>query len=252
MRKHFKSYAEDKKEKTGNGAGKKAFFTVLGFAFLIVAAAYYFKLPVNVLKEGAETVKIVIDAGHGGFDGGYDPKDGGINSLKEKDINLSIALKLKKKLEDEGFEVIMTREDDNALCEASERNKKRTDMKNRVELINGSGAKFAISIHQNSFPQRSSKGAQVFYHKESEEGKKLAQTMQDCLREDLWKENNRQPKADSSYYMLKNTTCPIIIVECGFLSNPEEAALLNEEEYQDKTAASICRGVKEYLSAEKE
>lgn len=227
---------------------KKAFLTILGFAFLVAAAAYYFKMPVNVLKEGTNGVKIVIDPGHGGFDGGYDPSGNGIDSLKEKDINLSIALKLKKKLEEEGFEVIMTREDDKALCNDSDSNKKRTDMKKRVELINGSGARLVVSIHQNSFPQKSSKGAQVFYHKSSEEGEKLAKIMQDCLREDLWQENNRQPKADENYYMLKNTNCPIVIVECGFLSNPEEAVLLNDEEYQEKTAVSICRGIKEYIN----
>lgn len=231
------------------GRRKKAFFTVLGFAFLIAAAAYYLKMPENVLKEGAGRIKIVIDPGHGGFDGGYDPSGNGISSPKEKEINLSIALKLKKKLEDEGFEVIMTREDDKALCEDSDSNKKRTDMRNRVELINGSGANLVVSIHQNSFPQKSSKGAQVFYYKTSEEGKRMAEIMQNCLREDLWPENNRQPKADSSYYMLKKSVCPIIIVECGFLSNPEEAALLNDEKYQDKTASSICRGIKEYIDS---
>lgn len=226
---------------------KRALLSVLGFVFLLGAAVYNLKIPVDVLKEGEGRIKIVVDAGHGGFDGGYDPGTNGIVSKKEKDINLSIALKLKEKLEKEGFEVIMTREEDMGLYEEGEKNKKRTDMKNRVELINQSSAVIAVSIHQNSFPQASSKGAQVFYHESSEEGRKLAEIMQDCLREDLWPENNRQPKANNSYYMLKNTKCPIIIVECGFLSNPEEAARLNDDAYQDKTAASVCRGIMEYL-----
>lgn len=227
---------------------KRIIFTVVGVVFLFAAAAYYFKIPIiNVLKEGGTSVKIVVDAGHGGFDGGYDPAGSGITSLKEKDINLSIAMKLKEDLENEGFEVIMTREEDKGLYEEGDSHKKRTDMKNRVDLINQSGAVIAVSIHQNSFPQSSSKGAQVFYHESSEEGKKMAEILQNCLREDLWAENNRQAKANSSYYMLKNTKCPIVIVECGFLSNPGEAALLNDEEYQGKTAKAICRGIVEYL-----
>lgn len=226
---------------------KKVVFTAVGVLFLIAAAAYYFKVPVNVLKKGENKIKVVVDAGHGGFDGGYDPAKAGIESLKEKDINLSIALKLKEKLENDGFEVIMTREEDVGLYDEGDTHKKRTDLTRRVELMNQSDAVLAVSIHQNSFPQASSKGAQVFYYEGSEEGKKMAEVMQQCLKEDLNPENERKPKANGSYYMLKNSQCPIIIVECGFLSNSEEAALLNDDGYQDKAADSILRGIKEYL-----
>lgn len=196
-----------------------------------------------VANESPKQV-IIVDPGHGG----RDPGKVGVNNALEKDINLSISFKLKTYLEEAGYEVILTRTDDNGLYSLEDTNRKRADMRKRVELINETGPAITISVHQNSFSQASSKGAQVFYHGESKEGRKLAEMVQEQLKQVLNNGNKRIAKSNNSYYMLKNTTCPTVIVECGFLSNPEEAELLLQEDYQNKIAYAITEGVKSYLS----
>lgn len=188
---------------------------------------------------------IVIDPGHGGFD----PGKVGINQALEKDINLKISLYLKEQLEREHFTVILTRTEDVGLYDESDSNKKRSDMKKRVDIINQSDADLAISIHQNSFQEQTSKGAQVFYHTQSEEGKKLAEIIQAKLKENIHDGNHRMAKSNDSYYMLKNTSCPLVIVECGFLSNSTEAEKLCTEEYQEQLALAIHMGILQYLEA---
>ena len=185
----------------------------------------------------------VIDPGHGGFD----PGKVGVNDALEKDINLSIAFKLKNVLEEKGYEVILTRTQDVSLNAANDKNKKSADMKERVRIINEAKPVVAISIHQNSYPQESVKGAQVFYHQQSEQGKKLAESIQEQMKQTINDGNHRMAKANDSYYMLKKTECPIVIVECGFLSNQQEAALLLEEAYQEKIAWGILTGIQEYI-----
>lgn len=194
--------------------------------------------------EKEETKKvIVIDPGHGGFD----PGKVGVNEILEKDINLCISLKLKELLEAEGFEIVMTRTEDCGLYASTDSNKKRADMQKRVEIINNSGAVLAVSIHQNSFEQESSKGAQVFYHESSDKGKILGETLQEVIKTEIADGNHRMAKSNDSYYMLRKTQCPLVIVECGFLSNYEEAQLLTEDEYQKKMAEAIRDGIKKYL-----
>ena len=201
------------------------------------------------LSEAREAVNeekkqlIVIDPGHGGFD----PGKVGVNDALEKDINLSIAFKLKNVLEEKGYEVILTRTQDVSLNAANDKNKKSADMKERVRIINEAKPVVAISIHQNSYPQESVKGAQVFYHQQSEQGKKLAESIQEQMKQTINDGNHRMAKANDSYYMLKKTECPIVIVECGFLSNQQEAALLLEEAYQEKIAWGILTGIQEYI-----
>lgn len=197
-------------------------------------------------KVERKGITIIVDPGHGGVD----PGKVGVNDALEKDINLSIALKLRQELESNGYDVIMTRTDDNGLYSENDSNKKVADLRKRVEIVNNSDATVAISIHQNSFTEESSKGAQVFYFGNSEESKKFALIMQDQLKESLQDGNRREAKADNSYYMLKNTNCPIIIVECGFLSNYNEANLLVEESYQEKMAKSIYLGLDTYIKQE--
>lgn len=124
-------------------------------------------------------------------------------------------------------------------------------MKMRCLLIQNAQPDCVVSIHQNSFSDASAKGAQVFYFEGSEEGKRLGETLQSFLVEYLDKENHRLAKGNTSYYLLKKTEVPLVIAECGFLSNGEEAALLVTEEYQEKVAEAICEGVLAYL-AEKE
>lgn len=188
---------------------------------------------------------VVIDAGHGG----YDPGKIGVHSEKEKDINLEIAIKLQKYLEQNKICVIMTRTEDVSLCdESGSGSKKASDMKKRVEIVNASNADLCISIHQNSYNASEVKGAQVFYYSKSEEGKNFAEILQSVLKSDVDNSNNRKAKANDNYYMLLKVNCPAVIVECGFLSNWEEATSLKDEFYQDKIAQAINKAVIECLS----
>ena len=120
-------------------------------------------------------------------------------------------------------------------------------MRKRCEIITKAKPVFTVSIHQNSYPEEAVKGAQVFYYGQSQEGKKLAETLQKNLAAQLDPQNHRQAKANESYFLLKKTPSPTVIVECGFLSNSEEAALLATEEYQDKVAEAVKAGILEYL-----
>lgn len=231
----------------------KKFFGIVVICFLIVAFGLALRQSVatfgttNIVTNDSEKNEnkkiVVIDPGHGGFD----PGKVGVNDVLEKDINLSISQKLKEKLEAEGIEVLMTRSEDCGLYSSTDSNKKRTDMQKRVEIINTSNAAIAVSIHQNSFSQESSKGAQVFYHESSEKGKVLGETLQEVIKSEIADGNHRVAKSNDSYYMLRKTQCPLVIVECGFLSNYEEAKLLTEDEYQDKMATAILDGIKKYL-----
>lgn len=228
---------------------KKRIEVIMGVV-LLVAAGFLAKrgaIYVQQSKVGEEKTCIVIDAGHGGTD----PGKIGINGKKEKDINLQIAKELKKKLEKEGIEVVMTRESDEGLYNSSSRNKKVDDMKKRCKIIDEAKPMFTISIHQNSYPEEYVKGAQVFYYGQSQEGKELAEILQESMVQQLDKENHRTAKANESYYLLKKTESPTVIVECGFLSNSEEAKLLADKDYQKKVAEAIHTGIKKYLKEEK-
>lgn len=214
---------------------------VIIICLITVLIMFNKKLGKLVTSDKIETVEkvIVIDAGHGGSD----PGKIGVNGALEKDINLEIAKCIKILLEEKGISVFMTRETDEMLCEeAIENNRKRADMAKRVELINDIKPDMAISIHQNSYTDPEVSGAQVFYYSESEEGKRMAAVIQKALTE-IDNENTRKEKANDNYYLLKRTKAPTIIVECGFLSNPEEAAKLVEEEYQDMISNAIVKGI---------
>lgn len=211
----------------------------------MITIGIYFKQS-EFLNTGAmlkEKLVVVIDSGHGGSD----PGKVGINQALEKDINLSIALKLGKNLEKENCVVYYTRETDKGLYQDSDSNKKRADLQNRKNYINEIKPDVVISIHQNSFPQEKVKGAQVFYYTHSEESKQLAHILQNCLRENIDPSNKRVEKANDSYFLLKDCSYPMAIVECGFLSNYEEANLLVTKEYQEKMAKEISKGVMEYI-----
>lgn len=195
----------------------------------------------NHTRKGSKAT-IVIDAGHGGFD----PGKVGVSNTLEKDINLAIAKKLETLLEENGYTVVMTRSDDRALCAGTERSKKMADMTNRVALIEETKPALAVSIHQNSF-SAGTKGAQVFYYTESGASKMLAEKIQADIKEAVGDDNHRKAKGNRDYYMLRKTTCPFVIVECGFLSNPEEEQLLCDEKYQGKMAKGIAEGVENFL-----
>ena len=173
----------------------------------------------------------------------------GVNGALEKDINLEIALLVKQFLEAQDIEVVLTREDEEGLYEAGTPNKKVQDMKRRIELIDEAAPDVTVSIHQNSYPEEYVHGAQVFYYTGSVVGKNLAENIQRQLVEKVDKENKRQVKANDSYYLLKKTSTPIVIVECGFLSNEEEAQKLCTRQYQEKIAWAIHMGIVQYLNS---
>jgi N-acetylmuramoyl-L-alanine amidase len=190
--------------------------------------------------------QVVIDVGHGGIDSGKVSGDG----ILEKDVNLAIAKKLKVLLEQEDVQVTMTRDSDQGLYQESDTNKKVADLQNRCALIEEINPDCTISIHQNSYSASSASGAQVFYFAQSSQGEQLAQQIQASLIKRVDPENHRQAKANDSYYILKRTVSPTVIVECGFLSNPTEAAMLVDEDYQDRLVWAIHMGVMEYLNNE--
>lgn len=196
------------------------------------------------IKVKGEMPCVVIDAGHGGDD----PGKVGINGAKEKDVNLQIAMKVKAFLEANDIEVVMTRETDDGLYDRNASNKKVQDMKNRIELIDRTKPTVVVSIHQNSYPEEYVHGAQVFFYSGSVEGQKLASILQENLVKKADPENKRQIKANDSYYLLKKTAIPIVIVECGFLSNYEEAEKLCTEGYQEKIAWAVQTGILQYLN----
>lgn len=196
----------------------------------------------NAADDGQNIV--VIDSGHGGLDGGKEGKSG----ILEKTINLAISYKLKALLEENSYQVVMTRTDDNGLYSDSDSNKKIADMKKRCEIIENSNADVVVSVHQNSFSDSKVSGAQVFYYTHSAEGKKFAGIMQASFKENLNNNNNRVEKANNTYYMLIHTKAPTIIAECGFLSNPDEEQLLSSEEYQQKVAQALYNGIETYFN----
>ncbi len=217
---------------------------VLSILIVVKESAEY----VSVLKEnGTKATRhtIVIDPGHGG----NDPGKVAINSALEKDVNLAIALKLKKYLEQEDMEVVMTRQEDKGLYEETDSNKKVHDMKNRLAIMEGAKPVLVVSVHQNSYPEESVSGVQVFYYRDSAEGKRAALLMQEQMIATLQPAKEREAKENSTYYILKKTTVPTIIVECGFLSNREEADRLTSEDYQERVAWAIHLGIMRYINS---
>lgn len=175
-----------------------------------------------------------------------------VDGSLEKDINLQIALKLQKFLEQQDVNVILTRDSDMGLYDENASNKKVQDMKNRVTLIEESRPDLVVSIHQNSYHEEYVHGAQAFYYANSEKSRELAERIQQVMALELDKDNARQAKANDSYYLLKKTSVPIVIVECGFLSNYEEAQKLSSDIYQEKVAWAIHLAVLQWLNGSRE
>ncbi len=208
--------------------------------FLIVVAliASLIAIPLSkpVMKQSDAIV--VIDAGHGGFDGGAV----GPGGVKEDTLNLSVANKLKTMCLNQGYSVIMTREDENAIGKT-----KDEDMKKRKQIIENSNADVVISIHMNKFSDTSCHGPVVFYHEDSAEGEKLAKLMQEKLVEMLKPEKPRVEKPET-YFILRSGDCPCVLVECGFLSNAHDEELLQTDDYQELCASAIFKGLQLYFS----
>lgn len=228
---------------------KDIYISVIIMILLIILKFFLFKeyetkevsyLPISNRIIG-------IDPGHGGVDPGAVSKTG----VKEDDINLKIALKLKRFIEQSGGIAIMTREKDVGLYtnrSSTLREMKTEDLINRKNLIIDADCEVFVSIHLNSFPQSRYFGAQTFYMKDDKISQDLANIMQEELKQVLDKDNNRQPTARDDVYLLKEMTIPTVLVEGGFLSNPLEEKLLTTEEHQEKIAWAIYVGIMKYLS----
>lgn len=234
---------------------QRLFSAVLGMLFLLslvyVGREVVLYTTAKGVGKGGDALAdnvycVVIDAGHGG----NDPGKIGINNAKEKEVNLLIAEKLKKYLEANDVRVVMTRERDEGLYDEGASNKKVQDMKKRLQIIEEAAPQITVSIHQNSYPEEYVHGAQVFFYSGSREGQELAECVQRQLVNKVDPENRRQIKANDSYYLLKKTSVPIVIVECGFLSNSEEAKKLCSDEYQEELAWAIHMGILQYLNTQ--
>ena len=203
-------------------------------------------LTVETTSTPASDKTIVIDAGHGSPDEGAESKTG----TTEAQINLKIALKVQNLLEQTGSTVILTRSDENGIYNSNTstiKQKKITDIKNRVKIGNESSADIFVSIHLNKIPQQQYYGWQCFFNSKNENSKILAEQLQENLNKSMQKENKRVALKLNSIYIMKNVEIPISIVECGFLSNPEEEKQLQEDEYQNRLAWGIYNGITEYF-----
>lgn len=172
------------------------------------------------------------------------------NGVTEAKINLNIALKTKEILEQNGYKVILTRTDDNAIYDSNcktIKEKKNSDLRNRVKIGNNSNADIFVSIHLNKIPQEQYWGWQTFFKQGNEKSEKLATYIQNNITNVIGKENKRVPLKIDNIYIMKNIKIPTTIVECGFLSNQEEEKLLLQEEYQSKLAEGIYNGINEYF-----
>jgi N-acetylmuramoyl-L-alanine amidase len=226
----------------------KRYFCIL----MIAAAAYFFLFSAVKFNQSAEVaavaalpITVIVDAGHGGEDGGAATASG----VLESHLNLQIALRMEQFLALCGIEPMMIREDDVSIYTGSCNTlseKKVSDLKNRVQIVNAVPNGLLVSIHQNHFSQSRYSGAQVFYAS-TEGSRDLAQEVQNELRIALNNDNHREIKEASSVYLMQHIDCTGILVECGFLSNPEEANLLQKDEYQKKLTCAICGAVSRYL-----
>lgn len=214
---------------------------------LIIKLSNYKVLSIfNSINENT----IVVDPGHGGIDGGAGKK----NDILEKDINLQVSAKLKKELIVEGFQVIMTREEDVSLENFSniKGSRYRRDLDARKTIINNNKPLAFISIHCNSSKKTSAKGIKVYYYPESIEGEKLAKSISQSIDENFYKaymkeENLRTEILTEDFFILRETDYPGVLIEVGFLTNPEENKLLREDEYQRQIARAIKKGILKYL-----
>lgn len=189
-----------------------------------------------------DKIIVVIDAGHGGVDGGA---KGAKTGAVESELNLVYAKELKSLFKEYGFEVVMTRESADGLYDSSAKNLKKSDMKKRRQIVENSSCDMLISLHMNSYPLSSSYGAQVFFAEDNEAAEKLGRSIQTQLKNIL--QNTTKKSKVGDYYILNCTTKPAVLIECGFLSNPEEELLLQKTAYQKKLCYAVLCGVIEYF-----
>lgn len=231
-------------------AFKALLFTLTGF-FIVIAPFLYLPenefLPAGVGQAEKEAQIVILDAGHGGEDGGAI----GVGGIVEKDINLAITLKTGSFLRLLGYDTLFTRTSDTMTCDeglSSQRAKKVSDIKNRLSLLENTDCLCFISIHQNFFGG-DARGAQIFYSGNNPESKALAEALQSGIAGMLQPENKRVIKqATDDIYILYHTKKAAVLAECGFISNSGEAALLGDETYQSKMAFTIASSAIKYLT----
>lgn len=230
---------------------KKNNLVLIGLIFILLVSILSLNLNAEEKPSalGAESQRVVIlDPGHGGEDPG---KVSEYSDLKEKDINLKIAMKTKELLEKENFTIILTRQEDKLEYSDGTTNitqKRRQDLTRRKKMMDESGAAIVVSIHLNGFPQKQYYGAQTFYPPDSSDSMKLANILQKSIKDNCDPGNPRQPQLKKDpIIILADLKTPTVIVECGFLSNADEEKKLGTEEYQDKIAFAIAEGIKNYF-----
>lgn len=219
---------------------KKAIIISFCLIFCVASVIVYFAAIKPTFMPKAEHV-IVIDAGHGGKDGGAVG-----DSVTESELNLKFSQALKKICQSFGYGVVMTRSDMSGLYSPTASNKKKSEMEKRKQIIDDSGADMVVSIHMNSFPSSDARGAQVYYADGSLEGQVLAESVQKTLHEQIGYAKATAKVGD--FYILNCTQKPSILVECGFLSNPDEERLLLDEEYMNKFCYNLFCGILRFYS----
>ena len=214
-------------------------------AVLLIVTSILCSVGIVAVVESKNVPKsiytIVLDAGHGGRDDGCT----GVSGVKEQDINLKITKTLKVYLETLGIKVVLTRADGNGLYDTNATNFKTSDMAKRMDIIRGCKADMVISIHCNSYKDKKQSGAQVFYQEDDTVSQELANIMQSQLKSQL--EGARSESNHGDYFLLKESSMPAVLIECGYLSNEREEKLLNSVTYQNKIAYSIMCGVVAYF-----
>lgn len=225
---------------------KKSIILTFSLVFVFIMSSFIYNSYQKSMVTSVTSNVIVIDPGHGGEDGGAV----GVTGIKEKDLNLKIALKLKEKLLNSGINVVMTRETDIMLCDKNQQKKrKRTDFDNRIKIAQNYNNAIFISIHMNYFEDNSQSGAQIFYSKNNPESKEIASILREELKNSLNPNNKRQIKpSGKEIYLLSNLKIPACLIECGFISNPTEEQLLMSDNYQEKIAETIKNGLLKYFS----
>lgn len=221
---------------------------VLILSLLTVGTYLTDKIAVDTTSGNLSDKTVIIDPGHGGFDGGTSAADGTV----EKDLNLQIALKLNEILNSMGIRTVMTRTDDTGTNDDSAqtiRQKKVSDIKNRLKIIEETPDAVFVSIHQNHFEQSKYSGAQVFYSKNNPHSHTLAENIRFRFVTVLQPDNTREIKqSGSEIYLLHHSAVPSVMVECGFLSNTEETKKLKDENYQRKLAFTVAMGIVDYFN----
>ena len=225
----------------------------IAVAFIVAATtlfSLFFKSAIgdyDAEAASATEMLVILDAGHGGEDAGAT----GVNGALEKDLNLSVVNLMGEMLVEKGFAVIYTRTEDKMLYEEWENIKgirKISDLKNRCKIAKNYPNALFVSIHMNTFGDGKYSGLQVYYSPENKESERMADVVQSCVKRDLQPENSRSIKAGKDIYILENIDNTAILIECGFLSNPEEAEKLSQKEYQKMLSFSIICGIIEYMN----